>query len=144
MAESDQHQQLIQRIVDYVGLTFAAEYSLTAYDDLPKAIGAEKPPAIGKHRPDFYAADVPLTIMIIGEAKTFYDLETEHSRNQYASFINHLSRHGKCYFILAVPFQYVPAARRVISSLIRKVGDSCQHVQVIILDEIGEYIIGCR
>lgn len=141
MAESDQHQQLIQRIVDYVNITFASKYSLTTYHDLPKAIGAEKPPAIGNFRPDFYAVDVPLTITIIGEAKTFNDLETEHSRNQYLSFISYLSQHDKGYFILAIPFQYVPATRRVISNLLRRIGAPCNDVVVIILDEIGEYAI---
>lgn len=140
MPESDQHQRLILRLVDYIKARFAKNYSLTILDDLPKAIGSEKPPTIGNFRPDVYAVDVPETIVIVGEAKSVKDLESFHSRDQYRSFLSFLSKRENSYFLLAVPFQSVPAARRVISSIMVKLNLTFDDVTVVVLDEISERV----
>ena len=141
MGESTQHQLSLQRIVDYVSETFGNVYSLSALDDLPKRLGEDKPPLIGGYRPDFYARDVPLTTMIIGEAKTSQDIESEHTRKQFTAYLVRLTHIPKGVLIIAVAWRSVAAVRRILTQI---TGDQIVHgntVKVVILDEMKEYVI---
>jgi hypothetical protein len=139
MAESTQHLQLLQRILDYVWLTFGELYSLSVLHDLPTTVGGEKPPRLGGFCPDVYATDVPVTTTIIGEAKTARDLETEHSRNQLTAFIAHLSSQSSGVLIVAVPWQSTGAAQRMLRQLASKAGECKSTPSIVILSETSEY-----
>lgn len=136
MPESSQHQDLIVRTIDHVGQRFGGLYSLRIRHDLPQLIGSDKPPRIGGFTPDIYAFDTPLTLTIIGEAKTPQDLETDHSRSQLKAFIEYLIGQPRGVFILAVNFTRTPAARRVLSTVRRQVGRPDPNLEIFVLDEL--------
>lgn len=141
MAESTQHLQLLQRILDYVWLNFGKLYSLSILHDLPTTVGGEKPPRLGGFSPDVYAIDVPVTITIIGEAKTARDLETEHSRRQLTAFITHLNSQSNGVLIVAVPWQSIGASQRMLKQLAMKASKCKSTLSIVILSETGEYKI---
>lgn len=134
MPESSQHQQLIERTITYIRERFSDEYSLTIFHDLPKELGEPRPPRIGQFTPDVYAVTVPPTITIIGEAKTPDDLEAEHSRMQYLEYLQYLDTRPNGLLVLAVTFYKIPAAHRMMSSILRRseVANTCQ---IVFIDE---------
>jgi len=81
--------------------------------------GSELPPTIGIFTPDVFASDFPATFLLIGEAKTRDDLETERSRRQLTAFLDHLSLHPPSALWIAVPFDAAPRARHLIRSMRR-------------------------
>ena len=138
MPESIQHFELIGRMISYIESHVSNTDSLSVLSDLPTNIGGERPPKIDGFTPDLYAVDVPFSQMIIGEAKTERDLETDHSRLQIITFLSYLNRHGRGMFILSVPWQISAAAQRMLRNIVsreRKV----LGVEVILLDETREY-----
>ena len=86
MSESPQHLRLVRAILTYVGREFPDATALAVFDDTAVSASGERPPRINGYVPDVYAADVPPSMTIIGEAKTRRDLETARSREQIASF----------------------------------------------------------
>lgn len=135
MSESTQHLDLVRRIVAYVRSRFSGMQHVVTLHDLPGAIGCDKPPKIGSFRPDVYAVDAPMTCTIIGEAKTTADLETEHTRAQFESFLQYLRAGTKPLFIVAVPWQVSTRARGMLSAIGTrlKIGDD---VEIVIIDDI--------
>lgn len=109
--------------------------SVVTLTDLPGIIGCDKSPMIGGYRPDVYATDAPITVTIIGEAKTKADLETLHTRSQIQTFLNFLILHGGGLFILATPWQARLEGASLITSLLPK--DSQASVRVIVIDDVG-------
>ncbi len=92
MAESNKHTALVHIIIDHIQRSFADKLALAILNDLSTARHAEKPSRIGGFVPDVYAFDAPLTTVIIGEAKTADDLETEHSQKQLIAFLSFLGQ----------------------------------------------------
>lgn len=138
MPESTQHLDLVRRLISYVNSNFSECRSLSIISDLPTSIGGERPPKIQGFAPDLFAIDVPATKTIIGEGKTRQDLETDHSRRQIGAFLYYLSRQPRGILIIAVPWQILGATQRMMRSL--KSESEFEHsVEIIILDEIGEY-----
>jgi hypothetical protein len=141
MPESSQHLQLLQRILEFIRDHFREHYSLSVLNDLPSAIGGERPPNIGGFVPDVYATDVPITTTIIGEAKTAKDLETEHTKRQITAFGNYLCARSNGVFILAVPWRIFGAAQRVVQHTLPSLSEFNQDIRVIILDETREITV---
>jgi hypothetical protein len=139
VGESTQHQKLLLRLVEYVTTKFQDLYSLTITHDLPKLIKEEKPPMIGGFRPDLYGSDVPKTTVVVGEAKTALDLETEHSLSQYNAFLNYLIGQPGATFVISVEWNAVAAARRVFGNIKKRL--PANSVNIIVIDETREYTI---
>ena len=87
MAESSKHTSLVQIIINYIGREHSHVPGLGIVNDLSSPLHAEKPNRIEGFVPDVYAFDAPLTTVIIGEAKTPDDLETERSKKQITAFL---------------------------------------------------------
>jgi hypothetical protein len=138
MPESTQHLDLVRRLISYVNSNFSECRSLSIISDLPTTIGGERPPKIQGFAPDLFAIDVPATKTIIGEGKTRQDLETDHSRRQIGAFLYFLSRQPRGILIIAVPWQILGATQRMMRSL-QSETEFHHSVEIIILDEIGEY-----
>src|SRR5882724_5459673 len=138
MPESTQHLDLVRRLISYVNSNFSECRSMSIISDLPTSIGGERPPKIRGFAPDLFAVDVPATKTIIGEAKTRQDLETDHSRRQIDAFLYYLSRQPRGILIIAIPWQILGATQRMMRSL-RSATEFPHSVEIIILDEIGEY-----
>jgi hypothetical protein len=135
LAESSKHSALVQAIISYIGREHAHVEGLGIVNDLSGPLHAEKPNRIEGFVPDVYAFDAPLTTVIIGEAKTSDDLETEHSKRQMTAFLTFLGRQESGIFILAVPWQLKRRADTVVSA-IRAASDAAR-VTTITLDDLG-------
>jgi hypothetical protein len=135
LAESTTHLALVRIILKYIGREHAQITALGVVTDLSSSLHAEKPSRIGGFVPDVYAFDAPLTTVIIGEAKTSTDLETERSKKQIAAFLSFLCQQPTGIFILAVPWQAKQRARAVIKTL--RAEANATSVTTITLDDVG-------
>ena len=130
MAESLVHLRLVGRILSYVRDEYQA-YQLAIFHDLPDLLGAEKPPRIEGFVPDLYAIDAPLSITILGEAKTAEDLETDHSRKQLKAFLTFLRLQPIGILVIAVPWQAQARARNLVARLQQEL--QCTEVRTIVI-----------
>ena len=126
---------LVQIIIDHVRQEYAGVVALRIFHDLPGPLRAEKPDRIAGFVPDVYAFDAPLTVRIIGEAKTQADLETPHSQEQIAAFLAFLGQQERGVFVLAVPW----AAKRLAHVLLesKRAAVGAGSVRMIILDDLS-------
>lgn len=124
----------MQIIIDHVRHEYAGVAALRIFHDLPGPLKAEKPDRIAGFVPDVYAFDAPLTVRIIGEAKTQADLETAHSQEQIAAFLTFLGQQEHGVFVLAVPW----AAKRLAHVLVetKRAAVGAQSVRTTILDDL--------
>ena len=102
MSESLQHQQLVKQILNYtINLVGEDKKSQIATDTANSTIA---PPLTQEgYRPDLYYNSGEM--LIIGEAKTSDDIEREHSRKQYESYIRKCSLFpGQSILVFAVPW----------------------------------------
>jgi hypothetical protein len=134
--ESTNHVALLNRLLSHVQNTMNAKQELLMLHDLPGPIRSEKPPAIGGFRPDMYATDIDRCTVIVGEAKTASDLETEHSRAQYAAYARHLSRFSAPTLILAVPWHLRIRAKTLLRLAIEDA--NAPRVACLVIDDIEE------
>lgn len=104
MGETRQHQKLVQQAYNYILQELVPKGSSSlVYVDSPDE--KDKPPLIGGKRPDLYYFDGHT--VIIGEAKTADDFNTDHSKSQYVSYLNECERYSNIfnvYFIISVPW----------------------------------------
>lgn|SRR3989338_2215389 len=114
MGLSSTHIELVRAITAWVGNNCSADECAAMLIDLPEISSANKPVAIEGYIPDVY---IKLGRRIIGEAKTRNDIETIHSREQYAGYLKHLRMYENSVLLIAVPWYSVPQAR----SLIRRI-----------------------
>ena len=126
---------MVQVIIAHIRHEYAGVAALRIFHDLPGPLGAEKPHRIAGFVPDVYAFDAPLTVRIIGEAKTQADLETAHSQEQISAFLAFLGQQELGVFILAVPW----AAKRLAHVLVesKRVSVGAVSVRTAILDDLG-------
>lgn len=127
------HLRLVENILSYVERTYRHSYHLVVFHDLPALIRAEKPPRIGGFVPDVYAVDAPPSILIIGEAKTQCDLDTDHSQRQLIAFLKHLALQPNGQLVLAVPWTASATARNLLRRL--KLESSCETVHSVVIDD---------
>ncbi len=135
LAESSKHTTLVQTIISYIGREHSQIAALGIVNDLSSPLHAEKPNRIDGFVPDVYAFDAPLTTVIIGEAKTQDDLETEHSRKQITAYLSFLGHQQTGIFILAVPWQAKRRARAMVEALRAETGATS--VKTVTLDDIA-------
>jgi len=107
---------------------------MAVINDLSSPVHAEKPNRIDGFVPDVYAFDAPLTTVIIGEAKTRDDLETERSRKQITAYLSYLGQQQSGIFILAVPWHAKRRAQAIVDALRTETGATS--VKTIMLDDI--------
>ena len=135
MSESSKHAELVGIIVEYIRREHTHTTAMGILDDLTGPLRAERPSKIGGFVPDVHAFDAPLTTVIIGEAKTAADLETEHSLNQIKAFMLYLSHQRAGIFILAVPWQVKRRGSSLIEAVRKDIG--AHSVRTITLDDVG-------
>ena len=132
MPESATHIGLVQRLVAWVEIHWASEQDGLLYVDDPSRTAADKPPTILGYTPDVYWKALTGHSVLIGEAKSAYDVETRHSRKQFASFISHLSSVEEGTLLIAVPWHVVPQTKSLIRAIQRATGSTA--VRTIFLD----------
>lgn len=102
MTESLLHINLVRKLREYTIKIIPRENYNFIFEDSSTA--KEIPPLImQKYRPDLYYEFE--NQLIIGEAKTEKDIRSEHSKEQYISYINYCSKYSGCALLLvAVPW----------------------------------------
>ena len=119
MPESAAHADLVQAIVRYAERRFGGLANIAVLEDAVRPVRGERPPKIEGYVPDVFVTDVPTTTTLIGEAKSYQDVETDHSRQQIAAFLSYLSKTPNGIFVLSVPLAAGVTARRVLSQISR-------------------------
>lgn len=134
MGESAKHSYLVNSIYEYVITKVPDDEGVLVLVDLPTS--KDKPP---RNR-DGYCPDVEYYhhgLLIIGDAKTSADLESQHSRMQIDSYI--LECHefeGNSLLVLGVPFADSMRACSVISSAQRRLNTQ---VPYTVINEAGVF-----
>ncbi len=134
MPESSKHLDLVRCILAYIRKNYSGLHHVAILHDLPGFIGCDKPPKIGAYRPDVYAIDAPLTRTIVGEAKTQLDLESDHTKDQFISFLTFLQLQQNAMFIVGVPWQAKATARGILESLKRSL--TTNDVEIVVIDDV--------
>lgn len=134
MSESNKHSALVRVIIKHIGREHADIAALGIVNDLSSPLRAEKPNRIEGFVPDVYAFDAPLTTVIIGEAKTHADLETDHSKKQITAFLSFLNHQKTGIFIIAVPWAAKCRAQEMVATLREAVGAAS--VKTVTLDDV--------
>lgn len=131
MSESAQHAQLVQLIVEHIQQLVGDSSNLMLTD---KADSYGLPPMMEEgFRPDvFYEFSHRL---IIGEAKTTNDVDRDHSKYQYESYIKKCQLFdGEACLVVAVPWTEHITVNNLLKRLQRKYPGN---YSVTILDGIG-------
>lgn len=122
MPESFQHQQLVKILLkEALCLIPSGCHKLIQLDDYGILTIPEK--TIDGYRPDLYYRFEGL--LIIGEAKTSDDVDKQHSRAQYESYIKECANfQGMAFLIIAVPWIERATAHNMIQILKKKIPGS--------------------
>ena len=100
MSQSRAHKKLVIDVVKALEIRFPRN---TFSVDGPQHPNHESPFVIDNFKPDVYAGkNVPEGFIIIGEAKTDADLETNRSLVQVKSFLNSIEQRNGGFFVLSV------------------------------------------
>lgn len=135
MAESDVHIRLVRNLVTWANTTLKPDHHSKIFVDLPETTPGDKPPQLLGFSPDLYCEASVQRAIFVGEAKTARDLETRHSKEQFAAYLRYLGLHERGCLIVAVPWYAVPRARSIVRSLQRLTGMSS--VSTVFLDQLA-------
>jgi hypothetical protein len=136
VGESAGHTGLVHAVGDWVRAHFADHSSgLYVLIDSPASDPENRPRQVGGFVPDVFAGTAPSSLTLIGEAKWFGDLESRRSLLQIRAFLSYLREEPHGHFVLAVPFQLVVTARRIVQAAARD--ESARSVRLYILDTSG-------
>lgn len=131
MGLSNTHIELVKAITVWVQQNCSADECAAMLADLPESPSNCRPMAIGGYIPDVY---IKLVNPILGEAKTRKDIESIHSRDQYAAYLKHLRIFDSPILLIAVPWDSVAQARSLLRCLQRS--HDAMHVKTIVLEKL--------
>lgn len=118
MSESNQHQNLVKKIIEDITNIVGEESCCFIESDISDG---QPLPSL---TPEGFRPDVQfqyLDLLIVGEAKTSKDVDREHSLLQYDSYIKKCSLFdGKAIFILAVPWIEYATAHNITKKIQEK------------------------
>lgn len=130
MGETHVHVLLVRKIVEWI--LSEDPYALVCMDSSYSKDIRNRPPNIRGHIPDVFATASDLTKETIGEAKTRWDIENEHTENQLKAFISYSAINKNVKVVIAVPWDMRACARNMTKKLKRECG--CEEVNVEIID----------
>ena len=114
MAESPQHQRLVSRIVHAVSKVLEGYDEATCFVD-----GSEDshgvPRQIGGFRPDVYATSA--SVVIVGEAKPPWDVESLRTERQLRAFLNYVEAHPTRHLVLSVHWTTAVAVKSILCTM---------------------------
>lgn len=105
MPESQKHIATVKRVLAYIEQEYASVKTLYAATDLPGHASPNRPPNIGGFVPDIFCSNTPVTLTVIGEAKTSEDLQRPRSLAQITAFYEHLEHSTAGHLAIGVPWQ---------------------------------------
>jgi len=92
------------------------------------------PPCVAGRIPDVFAQNSKLNHVVIGEAKTASDIETQRSRKQFADYLRFLAAQEESMLIVAVPWYCVNQVRSLLRSIQGRT--NTHHVKITVLDKL--------
>jgi hypothetical protein len=131
MGESEQHAQLVVRIVDYVRRLHGSNDGLSLLVDSRIVAPERRPGRIGGFTPDVHCRTIPSSFTILGEAKSFSDFYAPHTELQLSAFIEFLKTEADPLLIVAVPLQLVGAGHSLTRRVARRL--DARHLPVVVL-----------
>ena len=114
MAESEHHQGLVSRTARAVRAALCGHSQVTCFVDGLAASGG-MPLAINGYRPDVYATSEH--IVVVGEAKPPWDVETRRSEHQLGVFLHYVEQESCRHMVLAVHWSSSATARSILRSI---------------------------
>lgn len=114
MSISELHYSLVYILRSWVIENYN-EKDISLYADLP---GFQSPQKINSFIPDLYARIFKTNIVIIGEAKTSFDLDTSHSESQITAFLKYCSGRDNHIFLLSVPWDTKRYAINILKNIV--------------------------
>src|SRR4051812_38330689 len=110
MGESEQHAQLVARIVSHIRDLHSGNDGLSLLIDSRSVPPGRRPGRVGGFTPDVHCRTVPMSFTILGEAKSFSDFPARHTELQLSVFLEFLRAEPDPQLIFAVPLPMVGAA----------------------------------
>jgi hypothetical protein len=129
--ESLNHQALLRNMVKWVNDNRKLTGDVALFFDGAVVIGGDRPPEVAGYVPDLFLRHSAQDFALIGEAKTFRDIERPHSREQYVAYMRYLSTFPKHLFLLSVPWLCERQARSLLDLLRRQHGLIAVKIQVL-------------
>lgn len=130
MSESNEHKDLVCKIVHYVRSIVPPEYVGNIKADLD---GYEKPSMAY----DSFIPDVMYCyggVLLLGEAKTSEDFSREHSKQQYKAYMNECAHfYGESIVVVAVPWDKFVTAK----NHFRLLKSENEKIKIIVISSAG-------
>jgi hypothetical protein len=104
MSESLIHMELVRLMAGRVAADLLGGDASLIVLDSPNGGPGRRPPVIQGHIPDLYVHQTGRTMLILGEAKTARDIETERCERQLAVFLNYCAIQENAILVVAVPW----------------------------------------
>jgi len=102
VTESARHAQLVDALVSRaIALAGGTQFTMCA--DLAATNYYPRPPPIGSVRPDMFATFETSGLLLLGEAKTAWDVDNPHTLQQLKDYFEYLQVRGTGELWLAVP-----------------------------------------
>ena len=126
MPESEAHRYLIRKGIKSCIHDIVNGGQFICFDSSSNDFKKNNPPSISGNTnssiPDFFIHCFSKNLIIIGEAKTIQDLDTDHSIMQYISYVEWGSNSGlETYLVFSVPFGCSPRIRSIIRNYLKPI-----------------------
>lgn len=134
MSESAVHIHLVEKLTVWIDENYLGREGAAILIDHPDSLPCNKPPRINGYIPDVCVLNSPRHGLIIGEAKTAYDIERPHSYEQIKAFLKYCADQQKAVFIFAAPWFVSRFAKAFLSRIQKETGS--QGVSIVVLDKL--------
>ncbi len=134
MPESQVHINLVNDLVFWISENHLNGDHHLVLADRPQTMGSQKPPRIDGYCPDAFARNTKSYELILGEAKTSWDLESLHTERQIGSFLKFCSISNSSLFVFAVPWHMARFGKNLLRQIQRRT--NTQDVHVLVLENL--------
>jgi len=131
MSESDAHRDLVMLVATRIESKYSGA---SVVSDRKQCSGDTVPHLISGYRPDVYATVTTAgsVSVIIAEAKTNADIQTEHTQRQVLAFICHLEQKKTGRFILAATGWGADRAKTILRFI--REAEQISHTALVVFD----------
>ena len=136
MPESEEHTNLVALLHSYITDRYCGGQEERVFIDSVGSQSRPRPPSIDGHVPDAYVMLNELGGVVIGEAKSMYDLENSHTEAQVTAFLKRCGMAKGSALILAVPWPIERLARALLTNY--RVREGLAHVETVVVSEANQ------
>ena len=123
--------RLVNHLIAWIAKEYLGGNAAGVLWDSASAQRGTVPPPICGYRPDAYVIAPRDGQLVLGEAKSPWDLENRHTIAQFLAFLTHCRTHGNAVLALAVPWHCVPLTSNMVQHLKQKHGLEAVEVAII-------------